>query len=264
MIETAIDAARTGAKILMEGLSSHSFRNHIERKSASDYVTDIDRKSQEAIVELILKRFPGHAIMAEETGGGIEGEEIRWIIDPLDGTTNYIHGFPVFAVSVAAEKYDRNNPGFGEILVGAVINPSSNDLYCAEAGKGAFLRGERIKVSGRKELSECILATGFPFREKEYLEEFLVIFRRMFKSVSGIRRAGAAAMDLCWTAQGVLDGFWEKGLSPWDIAAGSLIVKEAGGIVSDFKGGDKYLESGNILTSTPEIHEKMLELLNKI
>ena len=261
MIETAIEAARTGAKILMEGLTSPGFRNHIELKSASDYVTDIDRKSQEAIVELILKRFPGHAIMAEESGGGIDGDEMRWIIDPLDGTTNYIHGFPVFAVSVAAERYDRNRPGFGEILVGAVINPSSNDLYCAEASKGAFCKGERIKVSGRNELAECILATGFPFREKRYLEEFLTIFRRVFYSVSGVRRTGSAAMDLCWTAHGALDGFWEKGLSPWDMAAGSLIIKEAGGIVSDFKGGDDYLSSGNILTSTPDIHERMLELI---
>ena len=261
MIETAIEAARTGAKILMDGLHDSNFRNHVERKAASDYVTDIDRKSQDAIVELILKRFPSHAIMAEESGGGIEGSEIRWIIDPLDGTSNYIHRFPVFAVSVAAERYDKEKPGFGEILAGAVINPLSNDLYCAEAGKGAFCKGERIHVSSRSDLSECILATGFPFRDREYLEDFLTIFRRIFNSVSGIRRAGSAAMDLCWTSQGVLDGFWEKGLSPWDMAAGCLLIKEAGGIISDFEGGNDYLESGNIITSTPEIHERFLQLL---
>lgn len=263
MLKTAIEAAQAGSKVLLDSLRNGEQIQGIDRKSASDFVTEVDRRSQETIIELILRRFPHHAVMAEETGGGVSGREFRWIIDPLDGTTNFIHGFPVFAVSVAAERYEPGSGGFGPIEAGAVVNPVSGELFSAQMGKGAFRNGERISVSGRARLEDCIFATGFPFREKDYLEEFFRIFRNMFQAVSGIRRAGAAALDLCWTASGALDGFWEKGLSPWDLAAGCLIVAEAGGMVSDFEGGQNHLVSGNIVASTPEIHRRMLELIAK-
>lgn len=261
MLETAIQAARIGGEILIANFNSQAAKN-FTRKGDSDYVTEIDKLSQTAIVEYIMKRFPQHALLAEEAGGGIEGEDFRWIIDPLDGTTNYIHGFPAFAVSVAVEKYEAGQEGFGPIQAGAVINPLTNDIYYAEKGKGAFHNGRKITVSRCSEFRNALIATGFPFREKEYLEEFLNIFRRMFNSCSGIRRAGAAALDLCWTASGALDGFWEKGLSVWDLAAGCLIVEEAGGVVSDFNEEYKYLESGNIIAANPKIYPLMLNILS--
>lgn len=259
MLNTAIEAAKLGARILMENFHSRSAKD-FTRKADSDYVTDIDKLSQNAIVEYILNAFPHHAILAEEEGGGIEGEEFRWIIDPLDGTTNYIHGFPVFAVSVAVERY-QSKDNFGIIEAGAVINPLTNDLYYAEKGKGAFQNGDEIKVSGCSEFQNALIATGFPFREKSHLEQFFAIFRNMFQGCSGIRRAGAAALDLCWVASGALDGFWEKGLSVWDLAAGCLIVLEAGGVISDFQGGNEYLKSGNIITANSNIYPYMLNII---
>ena len=261
MLETAIQAARIGAKIILANFNSHSAKD-FTRKADSDYVTEIDKLSQTAVVEYILKRFPSHAILAEEAGGGVEGDDFRWIIDPLDGTTNYIHGFPVFAVSVAVEKYQTGQIGFGSVQAGAVINPLSNELYYAEKGKGAFCNDQKITVSSCSEFRNALIATGFPFREKGYLEEFLNIFRRMFKSCSGIRRAGAAALDLCWVASGALDGFWEKGLSAWDLAAGCLIIEEAGGVVCDFNKGRKYLETGNIIAANPTIHPSMVNIVS--
>jgi len=262
MLRTVIDAAKTGAKVVLDSISKDTNNRKIDIKSANDFVTEVDRRSQETIVNLILKRYPHHAILAEETGGGVEGREFRWIIDPLDGTNNFIHGFPVFAVSVAVEQYYPELDGFGEILCGAVVNPLNRQVYHAEAGKGAYLDGKRINVSGRVNLSECLAATGFPFREKEYLDEFLRIFKRVFNSVSGIRRAGAAALDLCWIADGSLDCFWEKGLSPWDMAAGALLIREAGGKITDFNGENRFLETGNIVACTPAVHEQMLKFIS--
>ncbi len=260
LLETAKGAALVGGEVLLRHYRKGGI-GKVEHKSEKDYVTEVDLESQRAIVSYVLERFPSHGILAEERGGGISGEDYRWIIDPLDGTTNFIHSFPVFAVSVAVERMASGVEGFGEIEAGAVLNPVSGELSYAGRGLGAFRNGESISVSHRVEFSDCLLATGFPFREKDYLGDFLELFSRLFHAVSGIRRAGAAALDLCWTASGALDGFWEKGLSPWDMAAGSLIVREAGGIVSGFGGEPDYLETGNIVAATPEIQGKILEAL---
>ena len=261
LLETAKEAALVGGEVLL----SHYRRSgigEIASKSEKDYVTEVDLESQRAIVDYILKQRPLNAILAEETGGEAPGTEFRWIIDPLDGTTNFIHGFPVFAVSVAVEKYDPDREGFGTIEAGAALNPVSGELFYAGRGAGAFCNGEKISVSHRSLLKDCLVATGFPFRDKGYLGEFMRIFERMFHATSGIRRPGAAVLDLCWTASGALDGFWEKGLSPWDMAAGSLIVKEAGGIVTGFSGREDYLETGDIIAGPPEIHRQILEVVN--
>jgi len=260
MLDAVIQAALIGGKVI-SGYRSQADSMNFDRKSASDFVSAADRDSQQAILEFIQKEFPGHAVLAEEEGGGIEGSEYRWIIDPLDGTTNFLHKFPVFAVSVAVEVYNPLSTGFGPIKYAAVFNPVSNDLFTAERGQGAYLNDNKIRVSNPSDFSDALLATGFPFRDREYLEEFLRIFRNMFNGCSGIRRAGSAAQDLCWTASGVLDGFWEKGLSPWDIAAGSLIIEEAGGLVTDFEGGSKYLEIGSVVAGSENIVKQMLTLL---
>jgi len=262
MLDAVINAAKIGGEVLLRNFDNA--RNlKFDRKRANDYVSEVDRLSQEKILEFILKEFPHHAVLAEEEGGGVEGEEYRWIIDPLDGTTNYLHGFPVFCVSVAVEEYNIDDEGFGRIIAGTVLNPVSQDLYHSEIGKGAFKNGDSIRVNSSSDFSNTLLATGFPFREKEYLEEYLSIFRRMFNHCSGIRRAGSAALDLCWTAEGAFDGFWEKGLSVWDMAAGSLIVLEAGGVISDFSGGKRYLETGNIIAGSPSAQKKMLALIKR-
>jgi len=262
MLEAVIKAAKIGGEVLRRNLYK-ARELQFDRKRISDYVCEVDKQSQAEIIEFIRKEYPEHAILAEESGGRIAGGEYRWIIDPLDGTTNYLHGFPVFAVSVAVEEYNSRAQRYGEMQAGAVYNPVSQDLYYGERGKGAFKNGERIQVSRCTDFSRALLATGFPFREKEYLEEFLAIFRRMFNHCSGIRRAGSAALDLCWVAEGVFDGFWEKGLSAWDMAAGSLLVKESGGKVTDFTGGGDYLASGNIAAGAPEILSKMLKFINQ-
>ena len=260
MLDAVIQAALIGGNVIA-GYRSQADTIDFDRKSASDFVSAADRDSQHAILEFIQKEFPGHAVLAEEEGGGIEGSEFRWIIDPLDGTTNFLHKFPVFAVSIAVEIYDPSSGSFGPIKYAAVFNPASNDLFTAGREQGAYLNSDRIRVSSRSDFSDALLATGFPFRDKDYLEEFLRIFRNMFSRCSGIRRAGSAAQDLCWVASGSLDGFWEKGLSPWDLAAGSLIIEEAGGLVTDFHGGSKYLENGCVVAGSETIVKQMIALL---
>jgi len=254
MIETAIEAARTGAKILMEGLTSPGFRNHIELKSASDYVTDIDRKSQEAIVELILKRFPGHAIMAEESGGGIDGDEMRWIIDPLDGTLNYSHGYPCYCVSIGLESH-------GELALGVVYNHNLDELFVAEKGRGSTLNGNTISVSTVSSLKESLLVTGFTPQIVGTLEDNIKHFSNLMKACQAVRRPGSAAMDLVYTAMGRFEGFWEMKLKPWDTAAGVLILQEAGGKVSRFDGSPYSIYDDDILVSNGQVHQEMVDIL---
>lgn len=262
LYSAAVEAAQIGGKILLA--NAHRARSvKFDQKSAYDYVSEVDKASQNAIIEFIARRFPGHAVLAEEEGGGIQGSEYRWIIDPLDGTTNYLHNFPVFAVSVAVEKYSPAQDGFGKIVAGTVINPVLSEIYSAAENSGAYLNEIPIRVSSQTDFGAALLATGFPFRDKEYLTEFLRIFQNMFISCNSVRRAGAAALDQCWVASGVLDGFWEKGLAPWDIAAGSLIITEAGGVVSDFCGLQEYMSSGNIIAAPAQFHQNMLELISK-
>lgn len=229
----------------------------IEAKQHHDFVTEIDKRSEESIIRSIQRAFPDHAILAEESGQGQSSSACRWIIDPLDGTTNFIHGVPMFAVSIALEVE-------GELKVGVVYEPVRRELFTAEKGKGAFLNNRRITVSTTAERSRCLLATGFPFRNYELLDDYLSIFKSFMVQTSGIRRPGSAALDLCYLACGRFDGFWELNLKPWDIAAGALIIKEAGGRITDFAGGHHFLNKGNVIGSNASIHSWMLETVKEV
>ncbi|MEE8112433.1 MAG: inositol monophosphatase family protein [Acidobacteriota bacterium] len=250
--ETAIRAARIGGEVLIRKYAQ--FSRTIDRKGRRDFVTDADRESEKQIVAFLRKARPDDAIRAEESDAEADPKRILWAIDPLDGTTNFIHRYPCFSVSVGVL---RN----GEVVAGAVFDPTRGELFDAALGSGARLNGVRIEVSGNRNLEDCLLVTGFPFREPERLEEFLVGFSSLFREVSGIRRDGSAALDLSYVACGRVDGFWERGLSLWDIAAGTLLVREAGGMVTDLEGGSTHLDTGDILAANPLVFEPIRSLL---
>lgn len=252
-LETAIDAARLGAEILLEHLGDEKSAK-VSRKQQFDFVTEVDYLAERKLIEFIRKRHPRHDIFAEESGAQSRGSDFQWIIDPLDGTKNYIHGIPVFAVSVALRKDNV-------IIAGAISDPSRDELFYAERGGGAFLNGKRISVTATEDFEECLLATGFPFRAKHLLDPYLSAFKTLFHQVSDFRRAGAAALDLAYVAAGRLDGFWEIGLNLWDIAAGVLLVEEAGGKVSDIFGQQQHLNTGNIVASNGYIHTSLTDPL---
>lgn len=222
-------------------------------KSSRDMVTEVDEASESFIVKEIRTRHPEHAILAEE-GSSYEkaGAEYRWIIDPLDGTTNFVHDFPVFAVSIGIEFR-------GELCAGAVYNPIMDECFTAGLGKGAFLNGESISVSSAKGLGESILATGFPYFNDDYFDMNMDLWKGIYGKTQGLRRAGAAAIDLAWVACGRLDGYWEFSLKPWDMAAGALIVSEAGGVVTGPLGEALDLNSGNLIAANPQIHDHLLK-----
>ncbi len=245
---TAFRAAMLAGDVIMNHLGRISERD-IDIKQASDFVTTVDRKSEEIILKTIRDKFPDHHFLAEESAR--ETGIYRWIIDPLDGTTNFIHQYPVFSVSIALE-YD------GDMIIGVVYDPLRDELFTAEKGNGSYLNGKECHVSSCPDLKGSLIATGFPFRKKEMIDDYLKLFKNIFHQVSDIRRAGSAALDLAHVACGRCDGFFELGLGPWDIAAGSLIIREAGGIVTDFNGGNDYLESGNIICSAPALHNMLL------
>lgn len=226
-------------------------KDDINTKQASDFVTRVDKESEELILRTIRQKFPGHHFLAEESARDTDREEYRWIIDPLDGTTNFIHQYPVFAVSIALEFRK-------EMLLGVVYDPLRNEVFTAEKGKGAFLNGRPIRVSAVSTLTHSLVTTGFPFRRKELIDPYLQLFKNVFHRVSDIRRAGSAALDLAHLAAGRCDCFFEIGLGPWDIAAGSILITEAGGIVTDFGGGGDYLSTGNIVCGTPDLHGELL------
>jgi len=225
----------------------------VESKSLHDFVTDVDRAAEAAILACIRERFADHAVLAEEGAPETGRAEYRWIVDPLDGTTNFIHGVPTFSVSVAVE--DRDG-----LAAGVVLDPTHDEVFRAARGRGAFLNEEPMRVSEPDSLADALLATGFPFRGFEAIDGYLEALRHFMAHTSGIRRAGSAAMDLAYTACGRYDGFWETGLSSWDMAAGALLVREAGGRVGDFEGGDRYLETGEIVAAGPRLHAIMLEV----
>ncbi|SMP14016.1 myo-inositol-1(or 4)-monophosphatase [Desulfurobacterium pacificum] len=253
ILDVALKAVEEASEILMEYFGKLSSLE-IEEKSKNDYVTEADKKSEMIIIKTIQGYFPQHTIIAEESGGK-EGNEWKWYIDPLDGTKNFIHGLPVFCVSIGVER--------GDEMVAAVIGaPALGEIYVAEKGSGAYCNDKRIKVSSRP-FDEALVATGFPFRGKDLLEDYLVCFKEVFLKVSGVRRCGSAAMDLAYTAKGVFDGFWEMSLHPWDIAAGVLLVEEAGGVVSDFKGEKGYLKSGNIIGASKSAYAGLYEIVNR-
>jgi myo-inositol-1(or 4)-monophosphatase len=255
-LAVAIGAAKLAGGIILDNLGRIS-KEDINIKQASDFVTRVDKESERNIISTIKKNFPDHHFLAEESVKEIETDGYRWIIDPLDGTTNFIHRYPVFCVSIALQ-YRR------EIILGVIYEPLKSDLFTAQKGRGAFLNGDIIRVSQTRTLKDSLIATGFPFRRKEFIDSYLGLFKNIFLRVSDLRRAGSAALDLAWLACGSCEGFFEIGLSPWDMAAGELLIREAGGIVTDFGGGSDYLSTGNIVAGVPGIHGELLGEIKKV
>lgn len=255
MLITAVKAARHAGSIIMRGARDLD-RLTITRKGDNDFVSEIDHAAERVIVETLLEAYPTHGILAEEgSGKGRESDpDFLWIIDPLDGTTNFLHGLPQYCVSIALKHR-------GKITQAVIYDPVHNDLFTATRGRGAFLNDRRLRVSRRDELKDALIGTGFPFREKRHLDNYLAMMKALIERTAGLRRPGSAALDLAYVAAGYYDGFWELGLAPWDIAAGSLLVQEAGGLVGDLEGNEAYLESGQVLAATPKVFPKMLQVL---
>jgi myo-inositol-1(or 4)-monophosphatase len=253
MVNIAVRAARQAGEIMIRHLNRLESLE-VTEKNRNEYVTEIDRMAEDIIVEVIHDHYPEHSILGEERGQ--QGDhEFQWIIDPLDGTTNFIHGFPVFSVSIAV----MHN---GQLEHGVVYDPLRQEIFSASRGQGAQLDGRKIRVSRRPSMQHSLIATGFPYREnKRYLDQYLEMLKAIISVSAGIRRPGSAALDLCYVASGRVDGFWELGLNIWDIAAGAIIIKEAGGRISDFDGSDGYLQSGNIVAGNPKIYAAMSKLL---
>ena len=249
----AIKIAREAGFLLKENLGRP---RTIEFKGSVDIVTEMDRKAEELIVNSIRRDFPDHGILTEESIEVVSDSPYRWIIDPLDGTTNYAHGFPIFCVSVAFEEKD-------DVTFGVVYDPTRDELFTAEKNKGAFLNGQRIKVSSVPKLDKSLLATGFPYDVRTSSENNIDNFSRFAIKAQAIRRAGSAALDLSYAACGRFDGFWEMKLKPWDVAAAALMVREAGGTISGFKNEPFTIYSGNVLASNSLIHNEMLSVLNR-
>ncbi len=243
-------AAREAGKILSQHFGKVSTED-IEEKTANDFLSFVDRESESIIIRIIREQYPDHAFLAEESGQSGTNARFCWIIDPLDGTKNYLSGVGVFAVSIALRE-DR------QISHGGVFDPLRNEFFYAERGKGAMLNNSSIRVSSKSDLGEGLIGTGFPFKSKKLLAPYLRSFKSMFLECSGIRRMGAAAIDLAYVAAGRFDGFWELGLNEWDIAAGSLLIEEAGGTVTDFWGTDGFLENNYLVASNGRIHRQML------
>ena len=252
MLNIAVKAARRAGNIIVRA-SDNLDALTVRHKSLNDLVSEVDRAAEEAIIDTLRSAYPEHAILAEESGATGDSEYV-WIIDPLDGTTNFLHGFPVYCVSIAlAHK--------GVVQHGVVYDPTRNDLFTASRGGGAFLNERRIRVARRDRLIDCLLATGFPFRMFEHVDAYVAMMRDFMQKTAGIRRPGAAALDLANVAAGRMDGFWEIGLSPWDMAAGALMVQEAGGLVGDLQGNEGWLESGRIVAANPRIFPQMLQVI---
>jgi myo-inositol-1(or 4)-monophosphatase len=255
LLNIAVKAARRAGSIINRAALSGGGRE-VRTKRANDFVTEVDQAAESAIIEVIRKAYPEHAILAEESGEsrGAADSDTIWIIDPLDGTTNFIHGFPQYCVSIGVQHRD--------VLTQAVVfDPVKNELFTATRGRGAFLNDRRIRVTSRTHLREALVGTGFPFKELSRLDAYLAALRTMMSSCAGVRRAGAAALDLAYVAAGRLDAFWELGLSKWDMAAGALLIQEAGGLVGDLAGGADFMESGDIVAGTPKVYAELLEVL---
>src|SRR5882672_10653316 len=250
MLNIAVKAARRAGSIINRAALDRS-KLEIHSKRANDFVTQVDKAAEAAIIEIIRQAFPDHAILGEESGA-IEGKaDYRWIIDPLDGTTNFIHGFPQYCVSIALQHR-------GAIEHGVVYDPAKNELFTASKGRGAFLDDRRIRVTKCAGLKDALVGTGFPFKEQTRLELYMKQLKLIMQTSAGVRRAGAAALDLAYVAAGRLDAFWELGLSPWDMAAGALMVQEAGGLVGDLAGDAGWLERGDIAAATPKVFPQLL------
>ncbi|MDD2545744.1 MAG: inositol monophosphatase [Burkholderiaceae bacterium] len=257
MLNVAIKAARAaGAIINRAALDVESVR--ISQKQVNDFVSEVDHASEQIIIETLLTAYPGHGILAEESGSqyGAKDSEFVWIIDPLDGTTNFLHGFPVYCVSIALAVK-------GKIEQAVIYDPSRNDLFTATKGRGAYMNERRIRVSKRTQLKECLISTGFPFRPGDNFKNYLAMMSDVMQRTAGLRRPGAAALDLAYVAAGFTDGFFETGLSIWDVAAGSLLVTEAGGLIGNFTGESDFMEQRECMAGAPRIYGQLVPLLGK-
>jgi myo-inositol-1(or 4)-monophosphatase len=253
LLNIAVRAARKAGSIINRAaLEGGGYE--VRTKRMNDFVTKVDHAAEEAIIEIVRKAYPDHAVLAEESGLAEGSAEYQWIIDPLDGTTNFIHGFPQYAVSIGIRHRDA-------LAHGVIYDPVKNELFTASKGRGAFLNDRRIRVSKCLRLGDALVGTGFPFKEVERIELYTRQLKNLMQKSAGVRRAGAAALDLAYVACGRLDAFWELGLSPWDMAAGALMIQEAGGLVGDTRGNDGWLDSGEIACATPKIYPTLLEAL---
>ena len=255
LLNIAVTAARAAGRIIVRYLDRVDTLD-VSTKYLNEFVTKVDQEAEAIIIADIRKAYPQHAILAEESGAAGESE-YRWIIDPLDGTTNYLHGFPQFCVSIALEHRGRLDQG-------VVFDPLRQELFTASRGAGARLDDRRIRVSRQTSLEGSLLGTGFPFRGDYDLDTYLETVRALVPKSAGIRRAGAAALDLAYVAAGRLDGFWEFGLEPWDMAAGVLLIREAGGLTTDADGDEHYMESGNIVTGSPRVLRELVKVIKPI
>jgi myo-inositol-1(or 4)-monophosphatase len=255
MLNIAIKAARAaGALINRKALDLELLT--IGRKGPNDYVSEVDRAAEEIIIQTLLEAYPGHGILAEESGRehGAKNSEFVWIIDPLDGTTNFLHGLPIYCVSIALAHR-------GQVQQAVVYDPTRNDLFFASKGRGAFLNDRRLRVSKRLRLSDSLVGTGFPSRKGDNFKRYVKMFEEVMQSCAGLRRPGAAALDLCYVAAGYYDGFFETGLNPWDLAAGSLMITEAGGLIGNFTGESDFLYQREVVAGNPKVYGQLVQIL---
>jgi myo-inositol-1(or 4)-monophosphatase len=255
MLNIAIRAARAAGAIINRAALDVELLK-ISAKGTNDFVTEVDQAAEHAIIDVLLEAYPGHGILAEESGRarGAKHSEYVWIIDPLDGTTNFIHGLPVYAVSIALAFR-------GKVEQAVVYDPARNDLFFASKGRGAFLNDRRLRVSKRLRMADALIGTGFPFRKGDNFKRYVKMFEEVMQQCAGLRRPGAAALDLCYVAAGWYDGFFETGLSPWDVAAGSLMITEAGGLVGNFTGEADYLYQREVVAGNPKIYSQLVQTL---
>ncbi len=253
MLNIAVRAARAAGNIIVR-YANRLDELTVTTKEQNDFVSEVDREAEQKIIYTLRKAYPDHGILAEESGASGSADEYQWIIDPLDGTTNFLHGFPQYSVSIALQHKGRLDQA-------VVYDPISQELFTASRGSGALLNDRRIRVTKQTSLSGALLGTGFPFKQPEHLDAYLEMFKALHKDTAGIRRAGSAALDLAYVAAGRLDGFWEIGLNPWDMAAGVLLVREAGGLVGDFGGGHDFMQTGNIVAAPPKTFPLILRAI---
>jgi myo-inositol-1(or 4)-monophosphatase len=255
MTRIAIRAAHEAGKLILK-YADKVDHLPIDVKGRNDFVSDIDRGAEQIIIESIRKAYPEHAILAEETGrhSGENDSDFLWVIDPLDGTTNYLHGFPQYSVSIALKHK-------GMIVSAVVYDPLSDETFSASKGNGALVNDRRMRVAKHKSLDGTLISTGFPYRAQSHLEEYINMFRDIVLATAGIRRPGSAALDFAYVAAGRTDGFWELGLSEWDFAPGALLVTESGGIVTDIAGGSRHLETGNVIAGNLKVHKALLDII---
>jgi myo-inositol-1(or 4)-monophosphatase len=256
MLRKAIEAAREAG----ESIRHHANKVHkldVENKAHNDFVSNVDREAEQIIVRLLQRAYPDHAFLGEESGKHGPNSDYEWIIDPLDGTTNFLYGIPQYSVSVAL----KHN---GRLLVGVVYDPLRDETFAAARGEGATLNGRRIRVSERSTMQSALLGTGIPFRANQNLDLYLQTLKALLPDTAGVRRPGSAALDLAYVASGRFDGFWEFGLNEWDIAAGVLLVQEAGGLIGDMKGDNTFLKTGDIVAANPKVFKEMIKRLHPV